>query len=80
MQNNNNYSFVAKYQAILYIIYYKFAEMSQYLFILLLIGYIETINTDSNNMTKSGTLIPVVDFKHMSEVLVIREKKESDYK
>lgn len=46
----------------------------------LLIGYIETINTDSNNMTKSGTLIPVVDFKHMSEVLVIREKKESDYK
>ena len=46
----------------------------------LLIGYIETINTDSNNMTKSGTVIPVVDFKHMSEVLVITELKESAYK
>lgn len=41
----------------------------------ILIGYIETINTDSNNMTKSGTLIPVVDFKHLEEVLVITKLK-----
>lgn len=45
----------------------------------ILIGYIETINTDSNNMTKSGTLMPVVDFKHLEEVLVITELKESMY-
>ncbi len=41
----------------------------------ILIGYIDTINTDSNNMTKSGTLIPVVDFKHLDDVLVIRDLK-----
>ena len=45
----------------------------------ILIGYIETINTDSNNMTKSGTIIPVVDFKHLDEVLVITEIKENPY-
>lgn len=45
----------------------------------ILIGYIETLNTDSNNMTKSGTLIPVVDFKHLEEVLVITEVKEVNY-
>ena len=44
-----------------------------------LIGYIETINTDSNNMTRSGTIIPVVDFKHLDEVLVITEIKENPY-
>ena len=45
----------------------------------ILIGYIVTINTDSNNMTKSGTIIPVVDFKHLDEVLVITEIKENPY-
>ena len=45
----------------------------------ILIGYIETINTDSNNMTKSGTLMPVVDFRHLEEVLVITTLKESTY-
>ena len=45
----------------------------------ILIGYIETINTDSNNMTRSGTIIPVVDFKHLDEVLVITEIKENPY-
>ncbi len=45
----------------------------------ILIGYIEIINTDSNNMTKSGTLMPVVDFRHLEEVLVITKLKESTY-
>ncbi len=42
----------------------------------ILIGYIDSINTDSNNLTKSGTLIPVVDFKHLEEVLVIKNVKK----
>lgn len=43
----------------------------------LLVGYVSTISTDSNNLTKSGTLIPAVDFKHLEEVLVIMELKET---
>lgn len=42
----------------------------------ILIGYVTSIVTDSNNLTKSGTITPVVDFEHLEEVLVIREKKE----
>ncbi|MCR5268345.1 MAG: rod shape-determining protein MreC [Lachnospiraceae bacterium] len=40
------------------------------------IGYISHINRDANNMTKSGYITPVVDFKHMETVLVILEKKK----
>lgn len=39
------------------------------------IGYITDIGLDSNNLTKSGLLTPVVDFKHLSTVLVITELK-----
>ena len=42
----------------------------------LLIGYISSIGTDSNNLTKSGYLTPVVDFEHLNEVLVIKELKQ----
>lgn len=42
----------------------------------LLIGYISSIDTDSNNLTKSGYITPVVDFEHMNEVLVIMEVKQ----
>ena len=42
----------------------------------ILIGYIDTVNTDSNNLTKSGTLIPAVDFKHLEDVLVITDLKK----
>lgn len=45
----------------------------------ILIGYIKTINKDSNNLTKSGTLTPAVDFEHLSEVLVIMELKQSNF-
>ncbi|MBQ3795597.1 MAG: rod shape-determining protein MreC [Butyrivibrio sp.] len=43
----------------------------------ILIGYISTINDDSNNLTKSGTLTPAVDFEHMNVVLVILELKKN---
>ena len=42
----------------------------------ILIGYIKDISTDSNNLTKSATITPVVDFEHIQEVLVILDKKE----
>ncbi|MCC8049429.1 MAG: rod shape-determining protein MreC [Clostridiales bacterium] len=42
----------------------------------ILIGYISELNNDSNNLTKSGYITPVVDFRHLQEVLVILEKKE----
>ncbi|MCH5338100.1 MAG: rod shape-determining protein MreC [Acetatifactor sp.] len=43
----------------------------------ILIGYINSIETDSNNLTKSGLLTPAVDFEHLSEVLVITDMKQS---
>lgn len=42
----------------------------------ILIGYISSISTDSNNLTKSGYVTPVVDFEHLDEVLVIMELKQ----
>ena len=41
------------------------------------IGYISKLHTDSNDMTKSGTVTPVVDFKHLTEVLVIMKLKKT---
>lgn len=43
----------------------------------ILIGYIMTMEPDNNNLTKSGTLIPAVDFEHLSEVLVITDRKQT---
>ena len=43
----------------------------------ILIGYIYTIQMDNNNLTKSGKLIPAVDFEHLSEVLVITDLKQT---
>ncbi|MCR5451214.1 MAG: rod shape-determining protein MreC [Lachnospiraceae bacterium] len=43
----------------------------------ILIGYISKIQDDSNDLTKSGAITPVVDFKHLKEVLVILGKKEN---
>ncbi len=43
----------------------------------ILIGYISSIERDSNNLTYSGTVTPAVDFKHLQEVLVILDKKQS---
>ena len=36
-----------------------------------------SLSLDENELTKSGTLTPVVDFKHLSDVLVILQLKES---
>jgi rod shape-determining protein MreC len=33
---------------------------------------------DSNNLTKSGTVTPAVDFEHLQEVLVILDKKQTE--
>ena len=42
----------------------------------ILIGYISELNNDSNNLTKSGYITPVVDFRHLQEVLVILQRKK----
>ncbi len=42
------------------------------------VGYISSIETDPNNLTKSGTITPAVDFEHLSTVVVIRELKFSN--
>ena len=43
----------------------------------ILIGYISTLEKDANNLTKSGTITPAVDFEHIEEVLVILNKKQT---
>ena len=42
----------------------------------ILIGYISEVSTDANKLTKSGTIIPAVDFNDIQEVLVIKELKQ----
>ncbi|MCQ2493097.1 MAG: rod shape-determining protein MreC [Lachnospiraceae bacterium] len=46
----------------------------------ILIGYIQYVSGDSNNLTKSGYITPAVDFSDLSEVLVITDMKNVDYK
>ena len=43
----------------------------------ILVGYINTINQDANNLTKSGYITPAVDFEHLEEVLVIMKLKQT---
>ncbi len=43
----------------------------------LLIGYVDAVNGDKNDLTKSGSVTPVVDFKHLNSVLVITEVKQT---
>lgn len=43
----------------------------------ILIGYIATIEDGANNLTKVGTISPVVDFEHLEEVLVITQLKDT---
>ena len=43
----------------------------------ILIGYISSVNKDSNNLTKSGLITPAVDFEHLEEVLIIMELKQT---
>jgi len=43
----------------------------------ILIGYADSLQIDTNNLTKSGYLIPIVDFSHLDSVLVITTLKEA---
>lgn len=43
----------------------------------ILIGYISAIDKDANNLTKSGQIVPAVDFEHLGEVLVITDRKQT---
>lgn len=43
----------------------------------ILIGYINDMEKDANNLTTSGTIIPSVDFKNLREVLVITDLKQA---
>ncbi|MBS6561582.1 MAG: rod shape-determining protein MreC, partial [Clostridiales bacterium] len=40
------------------------------------IGYVKDVKVESSNLEKSAKLEPVVDFKHLREVFVIKELKE----
>ena len=42
----------------------------------ILVGYVTNIKLDSSELTQSGQIIPVVDFKHIDEVLVITQLKD----
>lgn len=42
----------------------------------ILIGYVNEIVTDANNLTRSGSLTPAVDFEHLNTVLVITDLKQ----
>ena len=42
----------------------------------ILVGYVTEVSKDSNELTQSGKIVPVVDFQHIDEVLVITELKE----
>lgn len=43
----------------------------------LIVGYITEINENPNKLTKSGELKPAVDFKHLTNVLVITTQKQT---
>ena len=43
----------------------------------ILIGYISEIQTDSNNLTKSGRITPAVDFSRLDTILVIQKLKQT---
>lgn len=42
----------------------------------ILIGYVNEVSMDANNLTKSGSLTPAVDFEHLTTVLVITDLKQ----
>ena len=42
----------------------------------ILIGYAADVTVDSEHLTQSGYLIPVVDFDNLQEVLIITDVKD----
>lgn len=43
----------------------------------ILIGYVSEVTEDSNHLTNTGYITPAVDFKHIQEILVIKELKQT---
>ena len=43
----------------------------------ILIGYVSEVTEDSNHLTNTGYITPAVDFKHIQEVLAIKELKQT---
>lgn len=41
----------------------------------LFIGYVSSVEQDSNNLTKTGTIVTPVDFRHLKNVFVITQSK-----
>lgn len=41
----------------------------------ILIGYISDVQVDANDLTRSGYIVPAVDFQHLQEVLIITSTK-----
>ena len=46
----------------------------------ILVGYVKEVSKNSDELTQSGTIMPVVDFQHIDEVLVITQLKETQKK
>ena len=46
----------------------------------ILVGYVTEVSKNPDELTKSGKIIPVVDFQHIDEVLVIKQLKEKPEK
>ena len=44
---------------------------------IILIGYISSVENGPNNLTKIGTITPVADFEHLEDVLVITKIKDT---
>lgn len=42
----------------------------------ILVGYVTEVSKNPDELTQSGKIIPVVDFQHIDEVLVIKQLKE----
>lgn len=42
----------------------------------ILVGYVDSVSLDSNELTLSGNIIPAVDFRNIDEVLVITQLKD----
>lgn len=43
----------------------------------ILVGFVTEVTKDSNELTQSGKIVPVVDFMHIDEVLVIKKTKDN---
>ena len=52
------------------------SNLSKYYLPDILIGYVSEVEQDPNMLTKSGRLIPAVDFSTLDEVLIIKTLKE----